>query len=148
MVCSPIAHHKALEAELILQQIVEGVAILAAIAVVDSARKKIPVVSDSSNTASDTLSNSLIVATHDRSCASPNSICERPQIQLVHRDIVQICRNRGSEIGRRCTLSEVLLLVHDEMLCARHDAGILDTLNGLADSDTSKDRVRRETFWL
>ena len=40
MVGAPVTHHKPLETELILQQIVEGVAILAAIAVVDPALKK------------------------------------------------------------------------------------------------------------
>ena len=40
MVGSPVAHHEPLETKLILQQIVEGVAILAAIAVVDPALKK------------------------------------------------------------------------------------------------------------
>jgi hypothetical protein len=54
-----------LEAKLILKQIVLSIAVLASIAVVD-----------------------LIVGAHDRGCSSPYGISERPQVELMHGDVV------------------------------------------------------------
>lgn len=67
----PIRHHISLEAELFLEQPIKGLAVLASVRVVDA-----------------------LVGAHDRSTPGQYGVLERPEVQLVHRLIVNVGRNR------------------------------------------------------
>lgn len=86
----------------------------------------------------------LVIRAHDTAGTSTNSISERPDVELVEGDVVDIGRDGVGDVGT--SLSEVLLLVEDVVLSASNDTSILDTLDGLGVQNTRKDWVRAEAF--
>jgi hypothetical protein len=82
----------------------------------------------------------------ERPCCTSAEISENeakysPQVCLVHGLVVYVGRV-GKSIARR--LAVVFLLVHDEMLSVSNDTGILDTLDGFSNSNTSQNRIGTE----
>lgn len=98
----------------LLEQIIQGVGIAAAIGIVD-----------------------LVVRTHDRAGAGANCVSERPKVQLVHCLVICILADRFCDVVAIPLsfwgLSEVFLLVEDVVLSASDDTLTLDTLNGRCD---------------
>ena len=105
-----------LEPQLFLQQAVEGLAVLAAIAPVNS-----------------------VVGAHDRRNTAMHRILERPQVCLVHGAVVDVRRDSldgragdAAENGRVRSTRGVplrLLLVANVVLCAGLEAGGLHALD-------------------
>lgn len=123
----PIAHDEALEAEFALEDVVQEVGVLAAIAVIN-----------------------LVVGAHDSTGSSPDSVGERPEVQLVQSDIVNVGAQRLGDVDTEALglggLAEMLLLVENVVLGAGDDAGILDTLDGFGNGNTREGGIGTEAF--
>ena len=89
---TPITHHISLEAKFTLQKIVLRLAVLAAVGLVQA-----------------------IVAAHHTGNANLDSLCERPQIQLMHRAVIDVGAHAldSGAIGVGRWLSLSLLFVAD-----------------------------------
>jgi len=104
----PIAHDETLETKLTLEKIVLKVTVPASVGVVD-----------------------LVVRAHDGTSAGADGVSERPQVQLVQSNVINVRANGlvDGATGLSAALTEMLLLVEDEVLCASNDASILDTFH-------------------
>ena len=123
MLSDPIGHNKALEAKFVFQKLVHQMAILAAIAVVES-----------------------LIAAHSGDGTSFHSILERPQIQLMHRLVIDIRRNRSILSGAETRLHAVrLLFVAEKMLDAGHDV-LLHGNGGLVRQSSGQVWIVAEAF--
>ena len=131
MLCLPVGKNEALEAKLVLEEVVLDVRVLARVGVVDlfsnqqSTAESLPV-----------LTTYLVVRAHDTGCSSTDSISKGPQVQLVHCNVINVGAERCLQVARWRSLTEVLLFISDVVLCASHDASCLDTLNGLGNCNT------------
>jgi hypothetical protein len=118
-------HDETLETELALQDVVLEVRVLADLRVVD-----------------------LVVAAHDTTSSGANSVGKGPEVQLVKCLVVQVRAESidVAEVFELAGLAEVLLFVHDVVLGASDNTGILNTADGVGNSNPRQHRVWRETF--
>jgi hypothetical protein len=143
VLCLPITHDKSLKIELVLQEVIEGVRVLAPIRVVD-----------------------LIVGAHYGTSAGfdgigkwPDPVRQRlhedgevilPQIHLVHGLVINIGTNTLGNVETitlsLASLAESLLFIGDEMLCACNNSSILNTSNGGINQGTSQIWIGTESF--
>ena len=121
----PVGHDESLEAELTLQDVVLEVRVLADLRIVD-----------------------LVVGAHDGASTGADGVGKRPEVQLVERLVVDVGADGidKAKVLKDAGLAEVLLLVHEEVLGAGNDACILDTTDGVGNSNARQDGVRREAF--
>lgn len=127
----PVGHDVALEAELGLQDAVQGLGVLAGVGAVDA-----------------------LVAAHDTGDTSANGVGEGPDVELVDGTVFDVGRDGhlllfvglvvGIEGVLRVALS--LLLVHDPVLGRSLNTDALNTKNGLLHGNTSEVWVRREAL--
>ena len=125
MLTRPITDDEPLEAQLVLENVVEQVAVLARITVID-----------------------LVVRAHDRASPSTDGIGKWPKIELVQSHIVDVGAVTVGKIVKSSlrNLSKMLLFVADVMLRASNDTLALNPLNALSHHDTAQDRIRTEAF--
>lgn len=73
-----------------------------------------------------------------------------PKIELVERLVINIRAHTLRDIVPVALgfggLTEMLLLIADEMLCARNDSSVLDSLDRLRHHDTSQNGIGRKSL--
>lgn len=133
MLCLPVRKNETLETKLVLEEVVLDVRVLARVGVVDLVSSQ-----QSSAELQALLITYLVVRAHNTGCSSTNSISKRPQVQLVHGNIINVGAQRCLQVTGRRSLTEVLLFISDVVLCAGHDTSCLDTLDGLGNCNTGQ----------
>jgi hypothetical protein len=89
----------------------------------------------------------LVVRAHDGTSAGTNGVRKWPKVQLVKSLVIDVRADRVNLFALECTRrAEVLLLVQDVVLRASNDAGILDTLDGVGNSNAGEIWVGGEAF--
>jgi len=116
-----------LEAELTLENIIVEVAVLAGVRVID-----------------------LVVRAHNGASSSTDGISERPEVQLVESNVIDVGAGSFADIAARLitALTEVFLLVENVMLSARNDTSVLNTLDGFGNGHSTEVWVWRESMML
>jgi hypothetical protein len=94
------------------------------------------------------LALNLELTYHHGGNTSLDCVGKWPHVELMHGSVVDVRGNSldGLVVGRLGRVSLSLLFVANPVLCTSLDTSLLQGFDGFLHGDTSKVRVRRETF--